>query len=90
MARQKNVEVPVEEATENRPCIEEGNVAISWWNRYNEMKIELFKENIETHKQLQEKALKVIDNILTENISPKTQVQQQMLETAIKLYDAFK
>ena len=56
----------------------------------NEMKIELFKENIETHKQLQEEALKVIDNILTENISPKTQVQQQMLETAIKLYDAFK
>lgn len=90
MARQKNVEVPVEEATETRPCIEEGNVATNWWDRYNEMKIELFLENIGTHKQLQEKALKVIDNILTENISPKTQVQQQMLETAIKLYEAFK
>ena len=54
------------------------------------MKIELFLENIETHKQLQKKALKVIDNILTENVSPKNQVQQQMLETAIKLYEAFK
>ncbi len=44
----------------------------------------------EHNQELREKAFRVIDNILTENISPKTQVQQQMLETAIKLYEAFK
>mgnify|MGYP003516848928 CR=1 FL=1 len=48
------------------------------------------KKDVEQNKELQEKAFKVVDAILSENTSPKTQVQQQMLETAIKLYEAFK
>jgi len=47
-------------------------------------------KEVEPNQELREKAFKVIDNILSENISPKTDVQQKMLETAIKLYEAFK
>lgn len=46
--------------------------------------------NTEANEALREKAFKVIDDILTENKSPRTDVQQKMLETAIKLYEAFK
>jgi hypothetical protein len=54
--------------------------------RVNKDVVELTDRN----KELQEKAFKVIENILNENVSPKNDVQQRMLETAIKLYEAFK
>jgi hypothetical protein len=82
--KKENVEISTEENVEISAS------PIDYWAEYNKMRVEVFTEQIETHKTLSQKAFIVIDNILSENTSPKTEVQQKMLETAIKLYEAFK